>query len=148
MSEITTPRTATAGPAREIDHNNECIGCGAHLANPCHPRCGFETGQFGAAVLLRGAVARLEHHLAGIGYDVAGAVFAAALALVGRERAQREHDLALEVLGRFLIRRGGAQGLPSRAEAVYRFGLFAPRFDIAAALYAAVAGHDGIPATD
>jgi hypothetical protein len=153
MPETTTPdptreTVPDAAAAREIDHNNECIGCGVSSADPCQPRCGVATGEFGAAVLLRGAVARLEHNQAGIGYDVAGAVFATALALLGQEWAQREHALALEILGVFLIRRNGAQGLPSRAEAVYRFGLFAPRLDIAAVLYAAAAAHDGVPATD
>lgn len=55
----TSPR---AMQAREVDHNSECVGCGAHVSEPCHPTCLFETGQFGPAVILRAAARRLPQH--------------------------------------------------------------------------------------
>jgi len=40
---------------RQLDHNNKCVGCGAHRADPCYPGCPFETRLFRPAVLLRAA---------------------------------------------------------------------------------------------
>jgi hypothetical protein len=137
----TSPR---AVPAREIDHNNECVGCGAHISEPCHPNCPFETGQFGPAVILRAAARRLRDHRAGVGYDIGGALWAAAVDLVGREDAVRLADQARAVLTEYLIWDWGAKAEPIRAQVVYRHGLFSDLDDISRSQYAAAAHHDGI----
>jgi hypothetical protein len=129
---------------RQLDHNCECIGCAAQFADPCHPSCPFETGSLRPPVLLRAAAGRLREHPAGVGYNVGGALFAAALDLVGGDEAQSAADDVHEVLTGFLIAEWGEQAEQIRAEVVYRHGLFTDLDDIARSLYAAAARHDGL----
>jgi len=126
----TTPasQTTPAGTARQVtgahqlDHNQECVGCGAHVSNPCHPTCPFETGSFSPPVLLRAAAGRLRDNPAGLGYDIRGALFAAALDLVGRDAAGSAADEAQEVLTTFLIDEWVGRAELVRAEVVDRHG--------------------------
>lgn len=130
--------------ARLLDHNNECVGCGAHSSNPCHPTCPFETGVFSPPVLLRAAAGRLRDNPAGVGYDIGGALFAAALDLVGADEAAGAADEARQILTGFLIDEWGEQAEQIRFEVVYRHGLFTDLDNIALSLYAAAARHDGL----
>jgi hypothetical protein len=130
--------------ARQIDHNNECVGCGAHASDPCHPTCPFETGSFSPSVLLRAAAGRLRDNPAGVGYDIRGALFAAALDLVGADGAAGAADEGQEVLTGFLVEEWGEQAEQIRAQVVYRHGLFTDLDNIALSLYAAAARHDGL----
>jgi hypothetical protein len=95
-------------------------------------------------VLLRAAAGRLRDNPAGIGYDIPGALFAAALDLVGRDDADGAADEAREVLTGFLVEEWGEQAEQIRAEVVYRHGLFTDLDNIALSLYAAAARHDGL----
>ena len=145
-----TTHTAPADAARRVtgprqtDHNHECVGCGAHFANPCHPACPFETGTFSPTVLLRAATGRLRDNPAGVGYDIGGALFAAAVDLVGRDEAAGATDEAREVLTGFLVDEWGEQAEAIHSQVVYRHGLFADLADIGRSLYAAAARHDGL----
>ncbi|MFF3857128.1 hypothetical protein [Micromonospora sp. NPDC002575] len=127
----------TTIPRREIDHDKECVGCGAHFANPCHPLCPFETGEFGPAVILRAANRRVLDHPAGAGYDLAGAIFAAAVDLVGRSQAQALADAARTMLADYLVGQWGPQAKEIHNQVVYRHGLFAHPAEIAVSLYGA-----------
>jgi hypothetical protein len=109
---------------RQFDHNNECVGCGADHADPCHPSCPFETRVFSLAMLLRAAARRLRDNPAGVGYDIRGAVFDAAVVLAGAEHACGGTADACEVLTSFLIAQWGPQAEQIRREVVYRHGLF------------------------
>jgi len=129
--------------ARQIDHNNECVGCGTHSSNPCHPTCPFETSSFSPSVLLRAAAGRLRDNPAGVGYDIRGALFAAAMDLVGPDEAAAAADEGQEVLTGFLVEEWGEQAEQIRAQVVYRHGLFTDLDNIAPSLYAA-ARHDGL----
>jgi len=129
---------------RLFDHNHECVGCGAHLSEPCHPACPFETGMFSLAVLLRAAARRLRENPAGVGYDISAAVFAAGLDLVGEHAAAAVADEAREVLTGYLIDTWGSGAEAIRTGVVYRHGLFTDLPEIALSLYAAAARHDGI----
>ena len=148
--EPSTKEPAPGGTARRItgtrrlDHHHECVGCGAHLSDPCHPTCPFETGAFSPPVLLRAAAGRLREHSAGIGYDISGALFAAALDMVGPAQATGAADEARQVLTGFLVEEWGEQAEQIRAEVVYRHGLFSDLDNIAVSLYAAAARHDGL----
>lgn len=138
----------TAIPDREIDHNDQCVGCGADAygisaGDPCHPLCPFETGEFGPAVILRAANRRVRNHPAGVGYDIAGAIFAAALDLVGRDQAQALAGEARTVLADHLVGRWGPQAKEIHTQVVYRHGLFAQLDDITVSLYGAADQHDG-----
>jgi hypothetical protein len=141
-----SPGTASRriNATRQLDHNHECVGCGAHHSEPCHPACPFETGVYAPAVLLRAAARRLREHRAGVGYDIGGALFAAALDLVGRDEAADATDGAREILTGYLVEQWGAGAEATRSEVVYRHGLFTHLPDIARSLYAAAARHDGI----
>lgn len=130
------------GP-RQYDHNCECVGCGAHLPDPCHPDCPFETGVYRPAVLLRASAARLREHPAGIGYSISDALFAAALDLVSRHEATGTAEQAKHILADFLVNQQGyAEEI--RNQAVHRHGLFTDLPEIARTLYAAAAAHDNI----
>jgi len=150
MSEPTTDPAATSGAsrriisARECDHNHECVGCGVHFSEPCHPACPFATGVYRPAVLLRAAARLLREHRGGVGYDVGGALFTAALDLVGEADASGACDEARRILTGYLLDRWGAKAAPIRTELVYRLGLFSDLAEIAMSLYAAAAQHDGI----
>ncbi|MFG3423415.1 hypothetical protein [Micromonospora sp. NPDC048063] len=128
---------------REIDHDNECVGCGAHFANPCYPLCPFETGKFGPAVILRAANRRVLDHPAGVGYDIAGAIFAAAVDLAGRDQAQALADESREALADHLVGQWGPKAQAIHSQVVYRHGLFAHPVEIAASLYGAADQVDG-----
>lgn len=128
---------------RRYDHNNDCVGCGVHIAGPCHPGCPFETGAYRPAVLLRASAARLREHPAGVGYSISDAFFAAALDLVGRHEATGAAEQAKHILADFLVdQQGYAEEI--RTQAVHRHGLFTDLPEIARTLYAAAAAHDGI----
>ncbi|WP_047891161.1 hypothetical protein [Micromonospora sp. RV43] len=133
----------TTIPTREIDHQDECIGCGAHLANPCGPLCPFETGEFGPAVILRAANRRVLAHPAGVGYDLAAAIFDAAVDLAGRDQAQALADQARAALSDYLVDQWGPQAQAIHSQVVYRHGLFAHLDEIAVSLYGAADQHDG-----
>ena len=137
---MTEPTT----PDRVIDHNNECVGCGAHVCEPCHPSCPFQTGNLGPAVLLRAAARRLREHPAGVGYDIRGALLAAALDLLHPDQATPAAEEVQEILTSFLVQEWGEWAEPIRAELVYRHGLFTDLDNIALSLYAAAARHDGL----
>jgi len=130
-------------PERVFDDNYECLGCGAHLSEPCHPTCPFETGQFGPAVILRIAASRLHDHPAGVGHDIGGALFATSLQLLGPDSAARATDEAQRVLTDFLINRWRPGAEPIRSQVVYRHGLFTGLNEIRQSLYDAAAHHDG-----
>jgi len=130
--------------ARQVDHNNECVGCGAHFSEPCGPACPFETGTYRPAVLLPAAARRLREHPAGVGYDIGGALFAAALDLVGADEAAGAADEARQILTGSLVDQWGPRAEEIRAEVVYRHGLFSDLADLARSLYTAAARHDGI----
>jgi len=136
-------KTSTGKPNLRWDHNNECVGCGAHLSDPCDPTCPFETGVFGPAVLLRAAAGRLREHPAGVGYDISAALFDAAMELVSRQDAAGATEQAKQVLTGFLVDQWGPSAEAIRGQVVYRHGLFSDLPEIARSLYAA-ASHDGI----
>jgi hypothetical protein len=139
----------TTIPAREINDQDECVGCGAHLSDPCHPLCPFETGEFGPAVILRAANLRVRNHPAGIGYDLAGAIFAAAIDLAGRDQAQPLADASRAVLADYLVGQWGPKAQAIHSQVVYRHGLFAQLTEIAVSLYGAADQHDSnAPAPD
>ncbi len=131
-------------PSRELDHNDQCVGCGAPDSEPCLSTCPFATGEFGPAVILRAAARRLPQHQAGVGYDIGGALWAAAVDLVGREAAARVTDQAREVLTEYLVWDWGASAQPIRSQVVYRHGLFSGLGEIGRSQYAAAARRDGI----
>jgi len=138
----------TTIPAREIDHNDQCVGCGADAygvsaGDPCHPLCPFETGAFGPAVTLRAANRRVRNHPAGVGYDLAGAIFNAAVDLAGRDQAQALADASRVTLADYLVGQWGPQAEAIRNQVVYRHGLFAQLDDITVSLYSAAGQHDG-----
>lgn len=133
---------STGTPSRKFDHNNECVGCGAHLSEPCDPTCPLETGAFGPAVLLRAAAGRLREHPAGVGYDISAALFDAALELVGGQVAAGAAEQAKQVLTSFLVDQWGPNVEVIRL--VYRHGLFSDLSEIARSMYAAAASHDGV----
>ena len=137
-------KISTGKPSRQFDHNNECIGCAAHLSDPCEPTCAFESGVFSPAVLLRAAAGRLREHPAGVGYDIGAAVFDAALELVGEREAATASEQAKQVLTAFLVDQWGPSAEAIRAEVVYRHGLFSDLPEIARSAYAAAARYDGI----
>jgi len=95
-------------------------------------------------VLLRAAARRLREHPAGVGYDIGGALFTAALDLVARDEAADAADEAREILTGYLVEQWGAGAEAIRAEVVYRHGLFTHLPEIARSLYAAAARHDGL----
>ncbi|GAB3866424.1 hypothetical protein GCM10029963_79710 [Micromonospora andamanensis] len=138
----------TAIPAREIDHNDQCVGCGAaaygvSAGDPCEPLCPFETGDFGPAVVLRAANRRVLDHPAGVGYDIAGAIFAAAVDLVGRDQAQALADESRQALADYLVGQWGPKAQAIHNQVVYRHGLFAHPYEIATSLYGAADQYDG-----
>jgi hypothetical protein len=136
--------TPMGRPSRQFDHNNECVGCGAHISEPHHPTCPFETGMYGPAVLLRAAAIRLREHPAGVGYNISEALFSAALELVGKDQAASAADRGKQVLSDFLVDQWGPSAQEIRSQVVYRHGLFTDLPDIARSMYAAAARHDGI----
>lgn len=77
-----------------LDHNHECVGCGAHFSDPCHPTCPFETGAIGTAVILRATAAVVRDHPAGIGYSIRDALWTTATDFAGADRAQDMTDQA------------------------------------------------------
>ena len=137
---MTEPTT----PDRVIDHNHECVGCGAHFSEPCHPSCPFETGHFGPAVLLRAAAGQLTQHPAGVGYNISATLFATAVELVGGSAAGAASDEAAVALADFLVAQSGGKAEAIRDQVVYRHGLFSDLPEIAQSMYAAAARHDGI----
>jgi ferredoxin len=121
----------TTIPAREIDQDkDECVGCGAHFVDPCHPECPFETGKFGPADILRAANRRVRNHPAGVGYDIAAAIFAAAVDLVP-DRAQVIADEARAALADYLVGQWPPKAEAIRNQVIYRHGLFAQLAEIA-----------------
>jgi len=137
---MTKPTT----PDRVIDHNNECVGCGMHLSEPCNSFCEFETGEFGPAVLLRAAAGRLRQHPAGFGYNVSAALFAVALDLVGSSAAVQTTEEAKAALADYLLEQWGANVKLVRGQPTHRHGPLVPLPEIARSLYAAAARHSGI----
>ena len=113
---MTEPTT----PDRVIDHNNECVGCGAHFSEPCHPSCPFETGHFGPAVLLRAAAGQLTQHPAGVGYNISATLFATAVELVRGSAAGAASDEATAALADFLVASSGGKAEAIRDQVVYR----------------------------
>jgi hypothetical protein len=125
------------------DHNHECVGCGAHFSEPCHPACPFETGEITASVVLRAAVINLAAHRAGIGYSIDSALWAAAMGVVDDLHQVRQvTNAAHEALADFLVSEGADASI--RGQLVLRQGLFTPVDEIARHMYAAAAQADGI----
>jgi hypothetical protein len=125
------------------DHNHECVGCGAHFSEPCHPACPFETGEITASVVLRAAVINLPAHRAGIGYSIDSALWAAAIDLADDlDQVRHVTNAAHEALADFLVSQGADASI--RSQLVLRQGLFTPIGQIARHMYAAAAHVDGI----
>lgn len=128
---------------RVFDHNLECVGCGAHLAEPCNPMCPFETGRISTATVLRATTRQLRDHRSGSGYAIVEAFWAAAGALVRREDREAAADSAYQALIELLILEGAAAE-PIRINIGYRFAECNSGHAVARALYAAAALCDDI----
>lgn len=164
MTQTTAAVIQAANPAREHDHNGQCIGCGllgsvSHPADgygvareePCAPVCGFRTGTISPAMILRAAARRLACFPRGYGADIRAALDVAAVALI-RVTATRDAgaDLAVEdlaesarhALGAHLDEVTGPGGLLG-ADLIDKYGALVPRQMVAATLYLAAARNDG-----
>ena len=128
-----------------LDHNDECVGCGAHLADPCGADCPIETGQITAPVVLRYACKLLMRHPMGIGYDTREAIFTAAHTLTGETRPYplRLHEAAVDAVTGFLACQHGPGSGLTGAEHMFRMSLFAQVEGIAMTLYATAAELEG-----
>lgn len=138
---------------REYDHNDQCIGCGQHFADPCGPDCAFETGIMTPAVVLRAATRRLQDFRAFGGADIAAAIEHAARILscipqAGGYRIPRSAVAGLVTDARaalgayFDLLTGPDSALPNVAM-IDPYGLLVPRSQIAATLYIAAALDEG-----
>lgn len=125
------------------DHNDECIGCGAHRFDPEHDsECPVNRGRFTPAVVLRYACKLLTTDAAN-GCDLRWVIRSAALALTDVQTAEKLHPLALAAVTDYLTQQGetgdlGAEQLLDRA------GRLLPRAEIALTFYAAAAAADDI----
>jgi hypothetical protein len=138
---------------REYDHNDQCIACGAHCADPCGPDCAFETGTMTPAVVLRAATRRLRDFKAFRGADIAAAIThaAASLSCTPRQDGHRSPRNAVEdlvtdaraALGAYfdLLTRPDS-ALPNVAM-IDPYGVLVPRSQITATLYTAAALEEG-----
>jgi hypothetical protein len=135
---------ATTTTVTRYDHNDRCIGCGAHLADPCGPDCPMQTGQITAAVVLRYAAPRLPQYPAGVGYDVRDAIFGAAQDLLDSERPYPLAHDAAQILAEYLHQVVNPGSDLSGPQLIYRHGLFVGVAELACELYAAAAHSDGI----
>ncbi len=126
------------------DHNQECIGCGTHTADPCSGDCPIETGRITAPVVLRYACKLLLQHPMDVGYDISQAIFTAAQTLTDEARPYPLHEAGVDAVGAFLTRRHGPDCGLSGADLLYRTGLFVQAEVIAMTLYAAAAELAGI----
>jgi hypothetical protein len=133
-----TPRvTAT----RQLDHNHECLGCGAHFSEPCTFDCFFERGELDAAMVLRTAAHRLVEHPDG-GVDIHAAITAAVADLTGTPAQDGPVRAAHTVLGDYL-EHDGAGTEDAGSALVVRLGRDGNRHQVAVTLYAAAASHNG-----
>jgi hypothetical protein len=142
-----TGRSGRVSGPRQLDHNQACVGCGAGHADPCDRNCPFESGVFSPAVLLRAAARRLLENRSTAGYDIGGALYAAAVDLVDADAAGAV-DRAREVLTGFLVCEWGPDAEPIHSQPVHRLGLLSDVADIARSLYAAAARDDDKAASD
>ena len=136
---------------REYDHNDQCVACGAHLSEPCHPDCAFETGEIRASVVLRTAAQRLHMFSLHRGADLDAAIlFAAGLLTPDHwmgnadepdELAQETRAALVAYFNHVLV--DADCGLVDE-NMIHAFGRLAPRSIIAAQLYRASAHADGI----
>lgn len=123
-----------------LDHNDECIGCGAHVADPHQGgNCPIETGEVTAPVILRYACKLLMQHPMGIGYDIREAVFTAAQALTHEDRPYPLHEAAVGAVTSYLTSKHGPDCGLTGNELLYRTALFLQVEVIAMTLYAAAA---------
>lgn len=129
---------------RVLDHNLECVGCGGHLAGPCHPTCPFETGRITTATVLRATTRHLRDHRAGNGCAIIEAISATAVGLVRREDVEAAVDDAYRVFIELLIFDGRATDESIRINIGYRFAQVNDVATVARSLYAAAALCDGI----
>lgn len=137
--------------AREYDHNDECVGCGAHLSNPCDPDCAFETGDIRASVVLRTAARRLSLFSLHRGADVDAAILFAAGLLTPDHwmgNADEPDELAHEARVALVAYFNHVLAADNCGEVdetmIHGFGRLAPRSIIAAQLYRASAHADGL----
>ena len=133
------------------DHNDQCVGCGAHRADPCDLDCAFETGEIRPSVLLRTAAQQLHLFSLHRGADVEGAIaFAAAILTPDHwmgnadEPYELAHEGRLALVAYFNHLLVGADCGVVDEDMIHAFGRLAPRSIIAAQLYRASAHADGI----
>ncbi|GEM_PF-3945817 len=139
---MNTNPAATSAPAHRApvcyDASGECVGCGGSFGQPCERHCPYRTGRFDTATVLRLAGARLDNHRnTGIGFDVWGALYAAARALFGPSEARHQSTDAQHLLAAHLATRCGVSLEPSVAMAVHRYALLADTEEMTSALYGA-----------
>lgn len=138
---------------REYDHNDQCLGCGAHCADSCGPDCAFETGAMTPAVVLRAAARRLREFRVFRGADIAAAIKHAAVSLSctpgrdgGRSSCDAVEDLitdARAALGAYFDLLTGLDSALPNVAMIDPYGVLVPRSQIAATLYTAAALHEG-----
>lgn len=127
-----------------LDHNDTCIGCGAHVADAHNVGgCPIETGVITAPVVLRYACKLLMQHPMGIGYDIREATFTAAQALTDEDRPYPLNEAAIGAVTAFLSRKHGPDCGLSGSQLLYRMGLFVQVEVIAMTLYAVAAELEG-----
>jgi hypothetical protein len=143
-----SPAPGSAAPrvtgTRQLDHNDECVGCGAHFSKACTFDCFFETGILDAAVVLRTAAHRLVAHPDG-GIDIRAAITAAVADLTTDPAQDQPVRAAHTVLGDYLEENAtGTDATFSVRALVVALGRLCNRNQVAVTLYAAAARHDGI----
>jgi hypothetical protein len=141
------PAPGTAAPqipgTRQLDHNDECLGCGAHRSEACTFDCFFESGVLDAAVVLRTAAHRLAEHPDG-GIDINAAITAAVADLTGDPAQDRPVSAAHTVLANYLEEHAASTDAKlTRRALVWQLGRRGNRNQVAVTLYAAAARYDG-----
>lgn len=137
------PVHLTITRASQYDHNDECVGCGVHVADPCGVACPFETGDFGPDTVLRAAATRLPRHRGGMGWRIHEAILAAAQDLNGSAAPFTLAAAADHALARYLGENAGPETALTGAELIHWHSAGTPIDSIAMALYAAAAQHGG-----
>lgn len=142
------PAPGSAAPrvtgTRQLDHNDECVGCGAPQREPCTFDCFFECGILDASVVLRAAAHRLVEHPDG-GIDIRAAITAAVADLTGHPAQKPPVRAAHTVLGDYLDDNATSTGTKATRRAlVVQLGRVCNRKQVAVTMYAAAAEHDGI----
>jgi hypothetical protein len=153
MTEPTTNPASQATPnvaappatgARQLDHNDKCVGCGAPRSAPCTFDCFFETGILDAAAVLRAAAHRLVEHPDG-GIDIRAAITTAVAELTGEPAQDRPVRAARTALADYLEESAESAGARfTRHALLLRLARRSNRNQVAVTMYAAAAEHDGI----